>query len=103
MQKLLMPFGDESASYAYGFEVGILWQQMTQWQPKISQMVHQANYQQIVVMAMVHHYAIASVSHQDGGWVQLELRLKFWQRVRAKVGWMRLRSMFADEYREDGE
>lgn len=52
--KLLMPFDDESESFANGFECGMIWEMLNHCTP-ISRYAHKANEQQIEKMCRRFH------------------------------------------------
>lgn len=61
---LLMPFLDESNSYTNGFEVGLLWEKMSNGETFSNQLIHDENVDQIKLMCdhFGYEYSITSTT-----------------------------------------
>lgn len=71
MLSLIMPFHDQSPSYAYGFEAGKLYAEMQSNKRVIEGTYHECNHQQLLLSAQTNGYKVVSVSSLGDDWVSL--------------------------------
>lgn len=84
--KLVMPFLDESANFAHGFECGQVWWAMERGEFEIDGMFHALNYQQFVLMSKIHCYKITDAHFQpDGVWIAMKFRLSLMDKIKRLV------------------
>jgi hypothetical protein len=67
---LIMPFLDNSESFCYGFECGILWCRMNNNDVFEQALIHSSNVAQVRLMAEHHGYDY-SISEAGEGWAYL--------------------------------
>lgn len=71
--RLVLAFGDQSPSFAMGFECGQIWARMSN-QEEIDEIVHHVNLNQIQAMCEAKNYKIAALINLENE-THLEIKL----------------------------
>lgn len=74
MLSLLMPFFDQSKSYAYGFEAGKIFGEMECNRRVIEGTFNEENHQQLLLCAKTNNYKVLSITDLGDGWINLRFK-----------------------------
>ena len=72
----LVAFPDESASFVYGFEAGMIWEYLQRGETVLESVVHEANREVLQRMALASGYVADWAESFDEEWVQVCFRRK---------------------------